>query len=484
MLAAVLATLIAVSAAAQSNLRYVEEDIAKARFSIPAATDASMAELETYVREKAKKSELEVTIAPGPTTRLVPNLELRSLDLSARGDLEQLQLFALFVSTSHPLRLTNYETLQLTAQPNGQVGFRARLAMACWVDGPLQQPELTLAAIRKLEDRDPERPAQAIGDVERALREHAIALTELSFGEVTRISGVLLGTPAREALRPALESAFRVDRLDFTPRGDCQAFTATMELLIKPPPEKPKWVDADIFDADAEAHCARSAADGGGKVTMRLRNAAAADVFRVLNAASDEDFVVGPKVTGRFDVDFDHATAEAAVAALREAGVVIGPGPLHLVGSPAAVAGDHNGEAVDLEIHAGQVRDVVRTFETISGRKLDPPPATPTERVSLFVTNQPWDRVLAGIKMLAHDGKALPSQREWWDVREAAAVAAGDLTLAGVAETEKGWVAYAYPPGARKLLALAPATKLRDAAVASVDASGVTLDNGAKLMLR
>src|SRR6476660_1755544 len=116
----------------------------------------------------------------------------------------------MFVSNLRYDRLIDYESLHLVAQPGGRVGFRVRVAMACWVEGPLTDAAATLEAMRTLDERY--QPVRAV---------NAIALTDLSFGADTRVSGVSLGAGAREALPTALESsAFRVGHIDYVPRGD------------------------------------------------------------------------------------------------------------------------------------------------------------------------------------------------------------------------------------------------------------------------
>jgi hypothetical protein len=499
-LAACLAALIAVSAAAQTDRLVTELKIAEARLRIPDASDDSMAALENFLREQAKKAEIGIQIVPAPTTRLSPSLELRALDVSGREQLAEVQIFLAFVSNLRGKRLTDYESLQLVAQPEGRVAFRVRVTMACWVGGPPVDAPATLAAIRTVEERfQSDRMVNAIGDVERELRGHAIALTELTFGADTRVSGVTLGAAARDALTTALESsAFRVGHIDFVPRGDCQAFTAPMELLAGPPPEHVAWADSNVFDGNTAAPCTpprasaprRVAARGDGGVTMHLRNVDAADVFRALNAATKKSFVVDSAVGGRFDVDFDRVAPEAAFAALKSAGIAVGPGPLHFVGAPLAVpAGDYKGEGIDVSIRDADLSDVVQLLGMIGKRELAAPP--PGARLSIFATNEPWDRLLAAVQ-LAKPTSAAPQpppqpseKRTWWRIDHIDRWSTRDLTFAGVVNTEAGWVAYAYTPGAEhKMFELTPATQFRDGRVASIDASGVTLDNGAKLTLR
>jgi hypothetical protein len=338
----------------------------------------------------------------------------------------------------------------------------------------------------------------AIGDVERELRGKAIALTELSFGPDARVSGVLLGVAAREALVPALESsAFRVGHADFVARGDCQAFTVPLELLPGPDPIKLSWADANMFEGAPAEACTppkapaprRLAANGGGSVTIRMRNATAADVFRALIAATKESFVVDSSVVGRFDADFDHATPDAAFAALKAAGVAVGPGPLHVVGMPLTVpAGKYTGEGIDVSLYDADVSDVVQLLAMIGKRELPAPP--PGASLSIFTIDEPWDRLLAAMQLVKPAAAPPPPRpgrprRRWWSIDNIEQWSTRDLTLAGVAKTEKGWIAYAYTPGAaRRVFEVGAATKLRDGTVTAVDADGVRFDSGVKMGIR
>jgi hypothetical protein len=494
--------------------------IAKKRARMP----ADIADVERYLRPPAKKFEIAFEIEPAPpeTTTRVPlpdgkpsPIELRRVDLRGTAGLGDVQL--LFAIATTPF-IYELESLRITPRPGNKVAFEARVAMARWageapyvlgtyrdpasaMHGRLLELRAIMATIDALEKRSPPRHLlNAIGLFANAIGEKAIALTEMRAGQETRIDGVLLGTAARAALKPALEtSGFDVAKLDFAPRGDCQAFTATLRLQQRDEEEENAWGGA-MFDFDVASVCtpkpapppARVAARGnGGKVTLHLRGVDAADVFLALNAATNEGFVVDGGVNGRIDADFETATLEEALAAMPAANIAASPGPLHLVrpaGRPAATvpAGNYTGEPISMSIHDADLHDIVRALEEVGGRKLSPPPAA---RLSIFASEEPWDRLLAGMLALAGDAAKSqepeePPRRQWWAIKPNE-ISARDLKLAGVVSTADGWVGYAYTPGpSRKVVFLKANQPLLDAKVAAIDANGVTFDNGVKLDLR
>jgi len=483
----------------RSELLEVEIAVAKARRRIPPPSEA--VNLQQYLREKAEKAKVAIELIAAPPTPMPPSLELQRLDVSGSDELGNVQYFLALASNERAFRIVGFESLQLTAESSNRVSFLVRVAMACWTGEPppsasiherLVKEREILDAIKALDERfQPRRIVVAVGELEREIRDKAIALTELRSGDDTRLDGVVLGALARETLKPALEkSGFKVAAIDFTPRGDCQAFSATARLEARD--RKMAFVTTSIFDGDTFAICTpkktapplRVAAHGSGNVTMHLRDIDATDVFAAMNAATKEGFMVSSDVTGRFDVDFESATPEQALAALKAAGLPIGPGPLHLVGASATMpAGHYTGEPISMTLHDADTRDITRVFEQLSGRKVA---ALPARRVSIFVIDEPWDSVFAAIPLLrGGPAKADAARREWWAFPHLDDLAVRDLRLAGVANTAEGWVAYAYIAGAaRKVVFLKANQPLHDAKVATIDAHGVTFDNGVKLDLR
>src|SRR4029078_10924774 len=80
----------------------------------------------------------------------------------------------------------------------------------------------------------------------------------------------------------------------------------------------------------------------------------------------------------------ENATLAEALAALKSAGI-----------APVALpAGNYTGEPISRPLHDAEARDAVRMPAQVPGRTLSPPPAA---RLSIFATDEPWDRLLAGI---------------------------------------------------------------------------------------
>ena len=484
----VLAVAGAARAGEKDELFELELAIGKKRARIP----DDVATFEKYLRPKAERMKVAYALTPAPpeTTTRVPlpdgkpsPVELIRLDLRGAEHLGDVQLFFSVASNSN---LYELESLRLTPRTDGRVAFQARIALARWAGeapyvlgtyrdpasmmrGRLQELRAILGTIESLEERfHPRRVLNAIGSLEDGIRGKAMALTELRAGEETRINGVLLGAAARAALKPALErSGFEVLRLDFTPRGDCQAFTAA--LRVKPQDaEEMNFAAGRMFGDDAA--CARkpapaavpvAARGSGGKVTMHLCGVDAADVFLALNAATKEGFLVDGTMSGRADIDFEGATLAEALAALRSAGI-----------APVALPpGNYTGEPISMSLHDADARDVVRMLTQVTGRTLSPPPAA---RLSIFATDEPWDRLLAGIMAAPASKEAGTASPSWWKI-EPNDLTAADLTVAGVASTAEGWIGLAYALD-RRLYVLRPNTTLGNVHIGAIDGNGVKLE--------
>ncbi|HKS21748.1 MAG TPA: hypothetical protein VJZ76_03030 [Thermoanaerobaculia bacterium] len=482
----VLAIAGAVRADEKDQIVELEMSIGKERARIP----NDVATFEQYLRPKAQRMKVAYALTPAPpeTATRVPlpdgkpsPVELVRLDLRGAEQLGDVQLFFAVMSNSN---LYDLESLRLTPRSDGRVAFEARIALARWAGeapyvlgtyrdpasmmrGRLEELRAILATIESLEERfRPRRVLNAIGAFEEAMRKKAMAVTEIRAGAETHIDGVLLGGAARAALKPALEtSGFEVLRLDFTPRGDCQAFTAA--LRVKPHDEEEmNFASGRMFGDDRPCtakpvpatHVA--ARGNGGNVTMHLRGVDAADVFLALNAATKEPFILDGSVRGRIDADFENATLAEALSALKSAGF-----------APIAVpAGNYTGEPISISVHGADARDVVAMLAQVTGRKLSPPPAA---RVSVFASDEPWDRLLAGILAVPASKEAATGNPSWWTI-EPNDLTAGDLTPAGVARTAEGWIGFAYAPG-RRLHVLTPNTTLGGVQIGAIDAGGVAL---------
>lgn len=271
----------------------------------------------------------------------------------------------------------------------------------------------------------------------------------------------------------------------------------------------------------------------GSALTLRLREIDLTHVFFVLNDLTSESFVIDSGVEGRLSVDLENAPLEKALAAVRSAGVVVGPGPLHRVsraGSPPAPAApsqaSYTGEKISVSIENADLPNIVCVLgglpnrETVTARglgiisrKQNPEfkvlvPRGLQGRVSIFSSDLPWDQTLDGllaplglISVLDEDGLFVGRGPEA-DVRSQAdavdacqtssepgatsplseslsGLDAAGLELVGLAWKGNAWKAYAYAPG-RRLLSLETGQKLRDASVTDVGPTGVvfTTDEG------
>lgn len=266
-------------------------------------------------------------------------------------------------------------------------------------------------------------------------------------------------------------------------------------------------------------------------LTLHLREVDLAHVFFVLNDLTSESFVIDAGVQGRLSVDLENAPLEKALAAVRSAGVVVGPGPLHRVsqaGSPPAAPSQasYTGEKISVSLENADLPNIVcvlgglpnrqtvkaRGLGTIS-RKQNPEfkvlvPLGLQGRVSIFSSDLPWDQVLDGLlaplgflSVLDEDGLFVgrgpeANVRSQPDVVDACQISsepgptsplsenlsdldAAGLELVGLAWKDNAWKAYAYAPG-RRLLSLETGERLRDASVTDVGPTGVvfTTDEG------
>jgi hypothetical protein len=156
---------------------------------------------------------------------------------------------------------------------------------------------------------------------------------------------------------------------------------------------------------------------------------------------------------------------------------------------------DHTGDPVTLDLKDADLRDVFRLFEMISGLRYELPKGF-EGRASLFVKEEPWDRVVdavadaAGLRYRIDDTRVVleekglrrrvpfaPVSRRF--PREPAQVGVEDLRPVGAALVDGAWQAYAYGPG-RVLWTLAPGARFFDGEVKSVTSTAVSFDVAGK----
>jgi hypothetical protein len=392
--------------------------------------------------------------------------------------------------------------------------LRARLAS-------LQALQRVLARFEERATRG--RAFAALAQLHRATANLDVALTGLRLVERVAIEGVAVGAASRSGLAAALrEAGFVVRDVPFSRQGWCHRFSVDAE--VRPG----EIVDVGAaengpFDAATAAACAAADPRSRGKIaargsdpngiTLRLRGVEVADLIRVLGAVTPLSFVVDADVDGRVDVAYDRASLDDAFDAMRAAGVVgqvgalvrvsntssgvevgVGPGLPVSPDRRGPPKGKYSGEPVSVDIKEGDLRDMFRLFERISGLRFELP-AGFEGRASLFVRDEPWDGVVdaladaAGLRyrvqgtrvVLERKGSArpVPAPERGRYPREPAKVGVEDLKPVGAALVEGSWQAYAYGPG-RVLWTLVPGAPFFDGQVKAVTATAVTFEGAGK----
>jgi Tfp pilus assembly protein PilO len=394
--------------------------------------------------------------------------------------------------------------------------YRAQLRRMIEAErAPLRRMQDEVAAVAEMRQRSPARFHAALSRFDAGVEGRMVALTSAHFGARATIHGVAMGATARAALRPAFESAgFAIETLDVAPAGDCRAFSVSARLEPRESDGAPFDFGPGRFEARAATACSAKPAAALGRVvargtkgdlTLTLRDTDLADVFHVLSRLTGANFVVGAGVKGRVDVDLDRVTLDEACAAMRAAGVTVGPGPLRLVSAAkpaiAFVQASHE-PAVSLSLTGAVLLDVLRLFEEVSGRPGWTAPVA-DRRVTIFANEVPWDVALRGIAAsvgmttVVEEGrffvgpaalakapwgsgvvevaraKTAESDPRWGRILEIAKVSPEDLTPLGLARTPEGGQAIAYGPG-RVMWLLESGDSLLAARVHAVGRSDVT----------
>jgi hypothetical protein len=245
-------------------------------------------------------------------------------------------------------------------------------------------------------------------------------------------------------------------------------------------------------------------AAAGDSALLRLRGADVVDAVRVLHELTPESFVVDSDLNGRLSLDVDgQASVEQVFGALRSAGVVVGPGPLHRVSrapAPARSAAPrtYTGEPVTLSFVDADLLDVLRILGEVGGLELRVAPEV-KGRVTVFARETPWDLALDGIvasagmaaaiekgqlsvglgpggrKSGAGDGAVPPGRPNWRTFTSLESLGPDDLALSGRSVVNGEWTAYAYGPG-RRFWSLTKDAKLFGGRVAAVGPSGVEFE--------
>ncbi len=334
------------------------------------------------------------------------------------------------------------------------------------------------------------------------------------------LQGMTVGASARAAIDASLRKAgLDVTGIDWSPAGDCHAFTATTRLTAGQS-ETHGLVTKEIFDERLAALCSSNvrsaatavAARGSGNLRLHFRGVDVAELFHVMNDLLPADgFVVEPGVTGRVNVDIDGATLDETFAALRSAAVAFpGPGPLHRVckadcgQTTTSKQKSYDGEPISMTIKDAAVTDLLLTFGSIAGLEFYGPRDLQAN-ISVFAREMPWDLVLDGIfssirltwviekthvyvgrepdvRKADHPGTvrlerhAVPGRRRSLSEPDPSRLGVDDIHLAALVRADGPWKAYVHVPGSPgDLVALDPGIALFDGRVESVDSNGVTL---------
>lgn len=367
-----------------------------------------------------------------------------------------------------------------------------------------------------------------------AAAEAALALTDVRFDGHTTLQGVALGAGARQGLRTALESAgFEVVSLKTAPAGDCQAFTATAKLKPGDPPAG-VFLGNGLFDDQATKACSlaprpppvrievKGKAPEGG-IDVHLRDVEAADAIRLLHEITAQGFVVDPDITTRLSADVENATLEEVVQSLGTAGLVVGPGTLRRVSAAGktarvtAPARPYSGQPISVSFKAGDLRDILCLFKTITGAQV----WTPRDlegHVIVFARETPWDEVLdvaaaslglffvnepekeraflgpeATARDPDHPGAVEPcgpsparnrtTRLQNWRTKapKPETLSVSDLKLAALAQIDGTWYAYAQAYSTH-VVALSSGQSLLDGKVTSIGPRSVSLETSAGLV--
>jgi len=433
------------------------------------------------------------------------------------------------------VRTLDFDALHLKARDGGTVTLDGRLATGCWdsaskaldvtfvrrrtvveTETAMYRDKLTkmraaLATAQELTARmQPLRLREALAAVADRGSERAVLVSDIDYrAPDLKLHGVALGAAARETVEHSLRGAgFEATRIDWSPAGDCRAFTATTRVTGNHT-DADDLVPGNIFDERTTSLCAAPSgpavavtAHGSGDLTLHLRGADVTGVFRILNDLSPADgFIVQQDVRDRVDVDLISVTVGEALAALRSAGVAFATdGPLHRVcrtTCPELPTQKYDGEPVSFSVTGADVGDVIGAFTMLTSLKMHVPRDL-HGTVSMYVHEAPWDLVLASLVSTLQltysiDGMAVyfgpdraatvplekitraPSRRELIE-RNLDKLGAEDLRLAAIAGLNGSRSAYARAPGSRGLLLpLAAGTKLFDASVEGIAADKVTL---------
>lgn len=508
-------------------------------------------EQRKLIERRAKPAQLQVSVKTDekPERLLFADgtpspISVAHIDLSGRADHASFNFFLQLLDYGiEPVRI---ESATIKADGGGKVSFAARIAVAFYgADAGAEtlprssDPAVDLRQrIRRMQDLialinnlhvsgNARTFSDAMASISEGVGENAVALHEIRLGDEVTLEGEVAGAAARSALKSAMERApFTLTDLTYTPGGPCRHFVAKAKL----PPAKEFDFEADTSESDpvvvgnglfTTSSCGREGAKTSAKpitvrgkspggVTIKLRDASAADLFYVLHDATGEDFVADGTLPARVTLTASDASVEETLAALSDVGLLIGPRPLRTVTArgnrPAASTEEMTGDKVSLLLWDAALQDVLCLFSNITGLPIGIDPAT-KRRVTIFANDVEWDRALIGILAVQGLRYRIDGTRALIGADEAALATndladpcmvkgdaennrfsmftveqfdGSDLDLAGMARVDGSWRAYIRGPSGR-LYPLNEGQKMLDATVQSIDSGGVTLSTKQKI---
>lgn len=489
--------LLAVTQTPLEEFRQLELELEKARMVIPATFDPESEERTFH--KVAEIGKLEVVSVRNERVATAP-LELWRIEVSGRGDVLD-AAFLLHAVSRRESRLYELESLRADGK-----GYAARFLLPVWpadtgvssFQEKLAQSRTLLEAVRRV------RANNRLGDAAALLdafpREASLRLTGADLGAALRLEGVSIGAASRATLVGKLkEAGFSVSRVQLPPTGACRPFALTAvygtrptEIVDDPAMQSP------LCRVEAVPNAGRIAARGtNGPLTLRLRDIEYVDLFQVLNELTGESFVVDPAVKGRVDVELENATFDEAFAAMN--GLVIGPGPLHIVSltKKPEQTQTYEGEPISMMVTGAHLPGILCLFEEVTGLKMMAGPGAGA-RVTAYAHDVPWDRLMetmlatAGLEYTIDGTTVFTGSREGAvraceypdDSTSGALTNIGltveqlgrtDVGVLGVVKHEGKWKAYLHGPRHRLWL-VEPGQKLFDATVRSVGPEGVTFE--------
>lgn len=501
-------------------------------------------DFKEVIRQQAKERNVgDFTLTATAEGDAVPASPFRieRMKMTGRGEFGDVESLLFRIAVFRHSRVLDFEIIHLRAASGRNVLLDGTLAMACW-DSDSNFPEVVLpsgrtpaemqrsvyrsrsrqlqaatTSAKQLEERmQPRRLVDALLVLADVWGQTAVGVSDLRYDTASTLTleGIALGASAKTAVEGSLRNPrFALTRLDWSPAGDCHAFTAAARLTA-PAESAGMALPMDMFMERDAAPCNGPLAPatpatpvakrGSGPLTIHLRNVDVRTLFLALNDLSPADgFIVEPDVTGRVNVDFEDVTVDEALAAVSAAGVAYAtPGPLHRIcrtacGEPTVKPRKHQGEPLGLSIAEANIIDILRSFEEVSGLAVHAPRDL-KGNVAAYVTAAPWDELFDALLSafrrtytidktgvyIGDRAAAVPLKKHGYVVSgtrsleqsDPKKIAAADFRLAGIGGTSGTWKAYGRVLGSPKLVFVAGRdASLLDASVAAVAADRVTL---------